>query len=177
MPVPATEERRFRFAQWEFPGRLGAPAGRYVVRRFAGDKVRFVIVVTEVPPSRRRRREPVAATRVTVVAAAALRGDATGCGWLRTAAVGEEFEIFARFMAYHRVASADPFAPDADPARALVIRLGYGSGAQLAAGEWPEVRSVDVPVRERAAKRRSKHRPADRLAALLSGRDAVLACE
>jgi hypothetical protein len=35
-----------------------------------------------------------------------------------------------------------------------------------------------VPVPSpREPKRRAKHRPADRLAALLSGRDAVLACE
>ena len=36
----------------------------------------------------------------------------------------------------------------------------------------------ELPVPERPEpRRRSKHRPADRLAALLSGRDAVLACE
>ena len=56
----ATEDRRFRFVQWEFAGRLGPPPGRYVVRRFAGDDVREVVVVTErrAPRARSRRREP-----------------------------------------------------------------------------------------------------------------------
>ena len=63
-----TDERRFRFVQWEFAGRLGPPPGRYVVRRFAGDDVREVVVVTEADAPRRRagaarraarRRSPV----------------------------------------------------------------------------------------------------------------------
>jgi hypothetical protein len=127
--------------------------------------VRFVIVVTE---RRDRRRGPVEATRVTVIDAAAAPGLGT-----ESAAEAEEL---ARFMAFHRVAAADPYAPDFDPSRAVAIRAGYGSGPQLAEGEWTEARELDVP-HPAAPKRRSKHRPADRLAALLSGRDAALACE
>jgi hypothetical protein len=148
-----------------------------VVRRFAGDNVRFVIVVLELPPLRRgKRREPVECTRVSVIDAASLPDDATGSDWLRRASVGVEADELARLLAYHRVAAADPYAPDFDPSRALAIRIGYGSGAQLAAGEWTEARPLEVPA-PAEPKRRSKHRPADRLAALLSGRDAVLACE
>jgi hypothetical protein len=84
--------------------------------------------------------------------------------------------VFARFLAAHRVAAGDPFAPDADPSRALEIRMGWGTGEQLAEGEWSEVRSIEVPAAP-ALRRRAKHRPTDRLAAVLSGRDAVLACE
>jgi hypothetical protein len=84
--------------------------------------------------------------------------------------------VLARFLSAHRVAAADPYAPDADPSKALEIRMGHGSGDQLAVGEWTEMRTVDPPDPPKAS-RRSKHRPADRLAAVLSGRDAVLACE
>jgi hypothetical protein len=90
--------------------------------------------------------------------------------------VGVETDEIARFLAMHRVAAADPYAPDFDPARASAIRIGYGSGPQLAAGDWAQARELEVPAPP-APKRRSKHRPADRLAALLSGRDAILACE
>ncbi len=135
-----------------------------------------MIVVTELPPARRRRREPVTRTRVTVIDAAAMPDDATAADWLRKATPTDELAVFAQFMAFHRVAAADPYAPDADPSRAEEIRIGYGSGEQLAAGEWADARTVPLPELP-TLKRRSKHRPADRLAALLSGRDAVLACE
>ena len=58
---PRRTESAFRFAQWEFPGRLGPPPGRYVVRRFAGDDVREVVVVGEGARrggARRGRRGP-----------------------------------------------------------------------------------------------------------------------
>ena len=147
-----------------------------MARRFAGDDVRSVIVVTELPPARRRRREPVTLTRVMVIAADSMPHDATAAEWLRKATPTDELDVFARFMAFHRVAAADPYAPDADPMRAVEIRIGYGSGEQLAAGEWTDAKTVGLPELP-APKRRSRHRPADRLAALLSGRDAVLACE
>jgi hypothetical protein len=136
-----------------------------------------VIVVTELPPARRGRHpEPVACTRVAVIDASAMPDHATAAAWLKRASVGVETDEIARFLTMYRVAAADPYAPDFDPARASAIRIGYGPGAQLAAGEWTEVREVEVPAAP-APKRRSKHRPADRLAALLSGRDAILACE
>ena len=58
--------------QWEFAGRLGPPPGRFVVRRYAGDEVHEVVVVTQAEAPRRRigRREAAGAvpvTRVTVI--------------------------------------------------------------------------------------------------------------
>jgi hypothetical protein len=164
--------------QWEFPGRLGPPPGRYVVRRFAGDAVREVIVVGEgEAPRRIGRREPpggVPVTRVTVIDAEAI-DDEAAAAWLRSAEAGEATTLF-RLLAWNRVASADAFAPDADPTRAIALRVGYGSGDEVAEGRWTAVRELGVPERPQPRKR-SKHRPADRLAAVLAGRDAVLACE
>jgi hypothetical protein len=159
--------------QWEFAGRLGPPPGRYVVRRFAGDDVHEVVVVTEADAPRRRaaRRElpgSVPVTRVTVIDAETTVDPDTD-GWLPRAEA-----TLAQFLAAHRVATSDPTAPDAG--RAIVVRAGTGSGEQVAAGEWSEVRELPPPEPPKRP-RRSKHRPAERLAALMSARDAVLACE
>ncbi len=164
--------------QWEFPGRLGPPPGRYVVRRFAGDDVREVIVVgLGEAPRRLGRREPpgtVPVTRVTIVDASPFEDD-QAAAWLRDAEAGDPTSL-ARLLAAYRVASADAFAPDADPTRAVALRVGYGTGDEVAEGRWTAMRKLPVPERPEPRKR-SKHRPADRLAALLAGRDAVLACE
>jgi hypothetical protein len=47
---------RFGFVQWELADRLGPPPGRYVVRRFAGDDARHVVVISAVKVPRRLRR-------------------------------------------------------------------------------------------------------------------------
>jgi hypothetical protein len=158
--------------QWEFAGRLGPPPGRYVVRRYAGDEVHEVVVVTETDaPRRRPRRAPpgtVPVTRVTVVDASAA-SELEAADWLARAEA-----CLARFLSAHRVAAADPSAPD--PGRALVVRVGQGTGDEIAAGVWTEAHELPAPEPARV-KRRSKHRPADRLAALLSARDVALACE
>ena len=80
----------------------------------------------------------------------------------------------AHFLSAHRVAAADPDAPD--PGRAVVVRTGTGTGARLAEGDWDDARELPAPEPPKPP-RRSKHRPAERLAALMSGRDAILACE
>jgi hypothetical protein len=179
--------------QWGFAGRLGPPPGRYVVRRFAGDEAREVIVVTETgppaPPGRLSRRRPrrvgalpaapeaVPVTRVTVVDA---RPVSDGAAWLARAAgdpavVADAAEALVRLVAAHRVASAVPL-PDPDPSRALATRVGYGTGAQAADGEWESARETP-PLAVRGARRRTAPPESERLSALLAGRDAPLACE
>jgi hypothetical protein len=160
--------------QWEFAGRLAPPPGRYVVRRYAGDDVRAVVVVTPAVAPRREgrrlaRREPpgtVEVTRVTVIDASS---GAAPTDWLERAEA-----TLAQFLAAHRVAVADPDAPG--PGSAVIVRAGTGTGARLAEGDWDDARELPTPEPPRRP-RRSKHRPAERLAALMSGRDAVLACE
>jgi hypothetical protein len=188
-------ERRFGFVQWEFPGRLGPDPGRYPVRRFAGDDVREIVVIgglqaprrSLLPRRRRRARdvaaaepEPVEVTRATVIDATPLYERDAAEAWLARA-VGDRSEavvagalaVLNRAVSGHRVAAADPLVADADPARALVTRVGYGSGEQVAAGEWEAAR-VLPPPRERRARALV---PQQRLAALLAGRDVALACE
>ena len=188
-------ERRFRFVQWEFAGRLGPDPGRYPVRLFAGDDVREIVVIGgfEAPrrtlPVRRRRSraagpgpaaEPVEVTRATVIDAAPLYDRDAAEEWLERAAgegagevVATALAVLNRAVAGQRVASADPLLADADPDRALVTRVGYGRGEQVAEGDWEAAR-VLAP---RHAGRRRALVPQQRLAALLSGRDVALACE
>jgi hypothetical protein len=159
--------------QWEFAGRPGPAPGRYVVRRYAGDKAHEVVVVTEADsPRRRARRAPpagtVPVTRVTVIdASPGLDPDEET--WRRRAEA-----CLARLLSAHRVSAADPSVPD--PGRAHVVRAGLGTGGELAEGTWTEAHELAEPEPPRA-RRRSKHRPAERLAALLSARDVALACE
>jgi hypothetical protein len=137
--------------------------------------VRWVVAVAELLAPR-RRRDPVAVTvtRVTVIHADALSDPAE---WLRRTSADEAaFAVLRRFVAAHRVAAADPYLADADAGRALHIRAGYGTGEQVAAGEWTDMRELPIPSAP-TTRRRSRYRPADRLSALLSARDASLACE
>jgi hypothetical protein len=196
---------RHGFVQWEFPGRLGPEPGRYAVRRYAGDAVRHVLVVEALGaprraagrwvllggPRRARARTQRAApgavaavevTRATVIDAHPLGDLAAADAWLERAAgrdservVGEALELLNRAVAGHRVAAADPFLADADPARALVCRIGYGTGDRVADGGWEAAREVSEPRPQR--RRAAALGPQDRLAALLGGRDVTLACE
>ena len=185
-------ERRFRFVQWEFAGRLGPDPGRYPVRLFAGDDVRQIVVIggLEAPrrslvPRRRRARgerepalEPVEVTRATVIDASPVYDRDAAEEWLDRAAGSEELvedalAVLNRAVAGHRVAAADPLIADADPSRALVTRVGYGRGEQVAEGDWEAARVIPEP----GASRRRALVPQQRLAALLSGRDVALACE
>jgi hypothetical protein len=161
------------------------------VRRFAGDDVRQIVVIGGIAAPRRRRRGArprhasaeagrVEVTRATVVEAVPLGDPEAADDWLARATgtdadrvTGEALALLNRAVAGQRVAAADPWLPDADPARALACRIGYGTGEQVAEGDWEAARELPPPDR-RTLRSLS---PQERLAALLSGRDAVLACE
>jgi hypothetical protein len=182
---------RFGFVQWEFPGRLGPDPGRYVVRRYAGDDVRQVLVIGGFDAPRRlrrraRRADPgpttVELSRATVIDATPLGELDAADAWLERATgddrervVSEALELLNRAVAGQRVASADPWLADADLTHALVCRVGYGTGEQVADGEWES--AVELPLPGPPSSRSLVLSPQERLAALLSGRDAALACE
>jgi hypothetical protein len=170
---------------------VGPDPGRYVVRRYAGDDVRQVLVIGGFDAPRRlrrraRRADPgptsVELTRATVIDATPLgeleSADAwleRACGEDRERVTGGALALLNRAVAGHRVASADPWVADADPAHALVCRVGYGTGEQVADGDWESARELPLPAPPSA--RSLILSPQERLAALLSGRDAALACE
>ena len=192
----AAERRRFQFVQWEFPGRLGPEPGRYVVRRFAGDDARQVVVIAGIEAPRRRRMSsrraaraepgtgppPVDVTRATVISAAPLPDDyAAAKAWLAAAAgerahqtVADALRLLNLTVHGHRLAAADPYVAEVGTGQAIAVRIGYGSGEQVADGRW-EAASELPPGDERP--RRLALSPQERLGALLSGRDVALACE
>jgi hypothetical protein len=193
-----TLDRLYRFVQFEYPWPLGPADGRYLVRDHAGEDAHHVLVLAAHATTTGRRgrrwgREPPASsapaetglTRATVVDTAAV-DDEAGRRWLeaatagsgRDAAVAEGLRWLNFALRAHRAAAADPGVHDVTAEQALVVRLGYGAGFEVADGAWSAAREVGdrrgAPARP---SRRDALRPQERLAALLAGRDAVLACE
>jgi hypothetical protein len=138
-------------------------------------------------PRRRRRRprraEPGAAevevTRATVIDAEPLGELEAADAWLARACgddaervTGEALAVLNQAVAAQRLGARDPWLADADPARALVCRVGYGSGEQVAEGAWESARELPPPRPPRRM-----FAPQERVAALLGGREVALACE
>ena len=189
-------DRRFRFAQLELPWALGPDPGRYLVRAGADDSSTHVLVLSVLGASRRGRLRgrraraaapepdpaPVATTRATVIDSEALDPEAAR-DWLgglggdgQLASLHDAVGVLNRALAAHRLATADPHVREVRLDGALVARVGYGSGEQVADGRWED--ALEVPVGGRRRQRRvSALRPQERLAALLGGRDRALASE
>jgi hypothetical protein len=175
---------------------LGPADGRYVVRPPGADAAEHVLVVRTLGAAQRRRLRrrrpravepepepvPVPTSRATVIEAAPLADAGAARAWLQ-AARGDEAEarlqaavaVLNRTLAAQRVAAADHALRDVHRDQALVARLGYGLGEEVADGAWTE--AVEVPPPSRRARRTAALRPQERLAALLGGRSEPLACE
>lgn len=184
----------FRFVQLEVPWPLGPDDGRYVVRRHAGDQPEHVLVLATLgAPQRRLLRSkkatatdpvpgpaPVPTGRATVILAAPLATDKDASRWLKEADGEAEMDaaltVLNRALHAHRVALADPHAREVGRDDALVARIGFGIGEQVAEGRWSEALTLPPP-QTRKQRRTAALRPQERVAALLGGRDAALACE
>ena len=183
----------FGFCQFEFPWLLGPAPGRYVLRERMGEAPGHVLVVAELSaPSDRRlqgrrpRRaqrepapEPVATGRATVVDAQPLGDEGEAARWLAGSDLGKLADAaIARLegaVHAHRLTTADPTVPTVTRRGALVTRVGFGPGEEVADGRWTEARTVPRPRPRRRG--RGAIGAQERLAALLGGRDAALACE
>ncbi len=188
----------FGFAQLDLAGTLPIVDGRYVVRDEAGEHVLVFETLDAPPPPRRRRRRPrevaggeagsLPLTRITAVRAfEPFSTENDAASWLAAETASEESidnvvaEAFALVnLALHTqaVASGDPVPLSLTPARAVTVRLGYGSGAEVAVGDFAAAQEVDV--RDGSSPRRVRDqelRPQARLAAVLGGRERLDACE
>jgi len=121
--------------------------------------------------------EHVPVTRVTVTGTT-LADAAEGAAWLRQItgdrSLGAEeirraTRVVNRALAALRAAARDPLVQDIGATRALAIRLGHGSGDELAEGLWTEAKEVPRPRRGRL----DGVEPQSRVAAVLAGRDEV----
>jgi hypothetical protein len=138
-------------------------------------------------PSRRRQHKaqpepepaPVPTTRATIVdVGEPLDGAGAAEAWLGAAGEAElasGLAVLNRGLHAYRIATADPSGHGVRRQDALVARLGYGAGEQVADGLWTDARELVDP----APRRRRSRMPAAqaRLAALLTGRHAALMCE
>ena len=150
-------------------------------------------------PSRRRRRPRDAGAapvppEVPVVRATSIRafepfdGPEGAAAWLGTATAAEEtidvvvdlaIALVNDALHAHAVAAADPHPAAVTAERAVAVRLGYGSGDQLAESTYGEAREVDVWATG-ASRRRTRQddlRPQERVGALLRGRERADVCE
>jgi hypothetical protein len=163
------------------------------VRGHAGEPTHVVVLATLGAPQRarlgRRRRRPAAAApqpppapvataRATLIAARAFDDEDAAERWLAgvdaEAEAGAAVAVLNRVLHLQRTATADPFAREVAREQALVARVGLGAGEQVAEGRWR--RALELPP-PRPPRRSAALRPDERLSALLSGRDAALACE
>ena len=147
---------------------LGAPERRTLTRR----RPRARRIESADP-------EPVPTARATVVRAAPFSSTDEAAEWLSSADMDAELEaavgVLNRALHAHRVASADPYVTEVSASRALVARIGYGSGDEVADGRFSEAR--ELPATGPRRPRRSMEAPEERFAALLGGREEVLAAE
>lgn len=156
---------------------LGAPQRRMLRGRKAK-------AVTDADP------EPVPTSRATLVAAEAFESKDAADAWLEplrsdddaaTAAVDAAAARLNRVLRAHRACTLDPYARDVSATAALVVRLGYGAGEQVADGRFTAAyelpREAAGEIRLGAARRRGALAPQERMAAILGGRDRTLAGE
>jgi hypothetical protein len=154
-----------------------------------GDSER-VLIVEELgaPPPRRRagrRSKPIEpgdpagipVTRVTVTGMQVATPE-EGSAWLKemmgsggegAAQVREATRIVNRALSALRAGARDPLVQDIGATRALAVRLGHGTGDELADGAWTEARELARPRRGRL----DDVDPQSRVAAVLAGRDEV----
>jgi hypothetical protein len=127
--------------------------------------------------------EPVPTARATVVQPEEFDSREAADSWLdglrkdkeaREGALAGAVAIVNRALHAHRVAAADHAVPEITPARALVIRLGYGRGETVADGRYAA--ALELP-RHGLRTRRSMEAPEQRFAELLTGRADALPAE
>jgi protein gp37 len=121
----------------------------------------------------------VATSRATIIdVAAPLSGRTQASTWLESARdddVGQRIEVLNRALHAFRLVTADPYLNLVSRRQALVARIGFGAGEQVADGRWAE--AVELLDRTLSPRRLKVLHPQARLAAVLSGREHTLACE
>ncbi len=208
-------EALFLFVQLEYPWPLGLPDGRYLLRASPdADPERVVVLGTlaaarAAAPARRgplsarrgSRRSlsptsadaaPVPTARVTIVDPVPLAAERQAQAWLDTVDAEQEahaaVDMLNRILHFHRITAADPHVNEVSASQALVIRVGWGAGEQVADGRWLHARELDGPPggrtagagrpgRGRRAARRESLGHELRFAQLLGGRGTALICE
>src|SRR5436305_8155883 len=185
--TPKRSITRATFVQLELAGKIGLSEGRYLVRDGEAERVLIVQEVGAARAERRGRRraravepaepEPVSVTLLTVTGER-LADEGEGSAWLKTMTRDRErgveeiraaTRIVNRALSALRAGAGDPLVHEIGASRALAIRIGHGTGDQLAEGRWTEASEMPRPRRGRL----DDVEPQSRVAAVLAGRDEV----
>jgi hypothetical protein len=128
--------------------------------------------------------EPVPTSRATLVRTDRIEA-ADAVAWLERlraeadaleAEAGDAVGELNAVLRAHRAAAVDPYVREVTLEQALVVRVGYGEGEQVADGRFAA--ALELPrERRRRVKRRVELEPQERLAAILGGHEPLLACE
>ena len=77
-------------------------------------------------------------------------------------------------LAAQRAAAQDPYVHELAPESAVALRIGYGTGDEVADSKWSDAREIRPPEGRR--RRTDVLAPQQHVAAVLGGRDRLLAC-
>lgn len=191
--------RLFGFTQFDFAGRLTVADGRYVIRDGEHERVLVIETLGAPPPTGRRRRKPRDAkaddlpaelplTRVTSVRAfEPLADERAAERWLESTGdddavdslLDDGIDDLNQALHAQAVAGGDPYPQVMTPARTAAMRVGYGTGEQLADGLYTAAKQLDPGRRpgSRRSQRDNELRPQQRVAAVLGGREQLDTCE
>lgn len=187
----------FRFIQVELPWALGPPDGRYLLRRpdaLPDATPSHVLVLATLGAPERRHLErirgqsearpepeptPVTTSRATVIdVQEPLAGAPEARAWLARSGeqqLAEGIAVLNQALHAFRLVTEDPYLHGVGRGQVIVARVGFGAGEQVADGLWTDARELSYsPSRQRRSRVLA---PQARLAAVLSGRESVLACE
>jgi hypothetical protein len=158
--------------------------------RSSSDTVDAVLVLSTegAPPRQRRPRsvdsavsESVPTSRATVVQPSPLPDPAAWLDELRASREALDAELVSaaavvnRALFARRLATADPYLCEVSVDRALVARVGYGDGDEVAEGRFAEALELPRPGALRV--KRTMEAPDERFAALLGAREEPLVAE
>ena len=156
-----------------------------------------MVEIAGAPAARRRRRrvrrsegrqvEELPLTCVTAVQAEGFARKEDAAAWLEQ--LGGDPDSMAdyaerglglvnRALGAARAAAGDPYIHEVALGHAIALRVGYGSGEQVAEGRWAEARELEPgDPRSRRRRREEDLRPQERIATVLGAREPLDACE
>jgi hypothetical protein len=117
-------------------------------------------------------------TRLTVIEAEPFADGAAAERWLAETerdrdalenAIARALAAANTALHAHALATHDPAIPQLARSTALAVRVGFGTGDDLANGRW--TRAVEVPDRPERRRRTEALQPSERVAAMLGGRE------
>ena len=125
-------------------------------------------------------------TRLTVIDATPFPAPEAAASWLKRShdpayhdpLVTRAAGVVNRAVHIFRVSSTDPRVREISREETVTLRIGIGRGDQVADGQWTDALTLPPrSKREKKSGRAAMLRPQERLAAVLAGREVVLACE